>query len=182
MILDIGSGPHPKIDADIRMDINDFPGVNCKHDLLIIPYPFNNDTFDKIYMGDILEHIFIFDLDKVLDQVYRILKKDGILEITVPDARWIFERVINGDWKTQANVQWLNQYETDWENAMSYLFGGFHNKNEYKMRGMGHVNAFDEERLISLLKKHGFVNCNRVEDYRNPIPARNSILKIVCEK
>ena len=65
---------------------------------------------------------------------------------------------------------------------MSYWFGGFHNKDEYKMAGMGHVNGFDFDSLKKLLEKNNFVNVQRVPDFRNPEPARNAVLKVVCQK
>jgi predicted hydrolase (HD superfamily) len=65
---------------------------------------------------------------------------------------------------------------------MSYWFGGFHNKDEYKMAGMGHVNGFDFDSLKELLEKNGFKDVRRVPDERNPEPARNSILKVICTK
>lgn len=181
-IIDIGSGPHPRIDADVRMDIHNWPGVNCIHNLMETPYPFHNNTFEKAYMGDVLEHISIFDVDNVLSEVNRILKPGGILEVTVPDARWIFERIIRDDWNHHANVEWLNPTMDPWKNAMSYLFGGFHNKDEYKLEGMGHVNAFDQKSLKDTLEKNGFIDCNRHPDMRNPEPARMAVLKMVCKK
>ena len=47
---------------------------------------------------------------------------------------------------------------------------------------MGHVNAFDEKSLTELLEKNGFTNCKRVPDDRNPEPARDAVLKIICNK
>lgn len=182
MIIDIGSGPWPKSDADIKMDLHLWEGVNCQHDLLITPYPFSDETFDKAYMGDVLEHIYIFDVDRVLQEINRILKKGAVFEVTVPDFRWIAERIVMGDWKQQANVAWLNPTEDPWRNAMSYMFGGFHNIKEYKMSGMGHVNGFDFKDLEKILQKNGFSNIERKPDERNPTPARNSILRIVCNK
>lgn len=182
MIIDIGSGPHPKPDSDVRMDMYDWPSVNCKHDLLKVPYPFESGTFDKAYMGDVIEHIYIFNVNEVLTEVNRIIKVGGILEVCVPDVRWICERIVKGDWWENANVEWLNPTADPWKNAMSYLFGGFHNAKEYNMQGMGHVNGFDENSLSQLLMNNGFGNCQRVPDYRNPLPARNSVLKIICEK
>lgn len=182
MIIDIGSGPWPKHDADVRMDLHPWPGVNCQHNLLVTPYPFGDATFDKAYMGDVIEHIYIFDIDRVLTEVNRILKPNAIFEVVVPDVRWIAERIVKNDWSQQANVEWLNQSGDSWQNAMAYLFGGFHNKDEYKMEGMGHVNGFDFESLKKLLNKNGFVNVERVPDFRNPEPARNAVLKVVCVK
>jgi predicted SAM-dependent methyltransferase len=182
MIIDIGSGPHPKHDANVRMDLHPWPGVNVLHNLLETPYPFENNLFDKAYMGDVIEHIYIFDIDRVMKEVNRILKPGAILEVTVPDFRWIFERIVYGDWKEKANVDWLNKNEDPWKNALGYLFGGFHEINEYKMEGMGHVNAFDEKSMFELLEKNNFINCQRVPDFRNPEPARDAVLKVICNK
>ena len=182
MIIDIGSGPHPKLDADIRMDLHNWPGVNCLHDLTKTPYPFKSGQFKKAYMGDVIEHIYIFDIDRVLSEVNRIMEINGTLEVTVPDCRWIFERIVKNDWNEKANVSWLNPTNSPWKNAMSYLFGGFQNFNEYKIAGMGHVTGFDEYELKELLEKNGFTNCERVPDYRNPEPARDSVIRMICKK
>ena len=182
MIIDIGSGPHPKPDADVRMDMHQWGNVNCLHNLIKIPYPLESETFDKAYMGDVIEHIYIFKIDKVLQEVNRILKPNGILEVAVPDVRWICERMVKGDWNTMANVPWLNPTDDPWSNAMSYLFGGFHHPTEYTMEGMGHVNGFDEESLTKLLVKNGFTDCKRVPDMRNPEPARGAVLKLIAVK
>jgi hypothetical protein len=32
------------------------------------------------------------------------------------------------------------------------------------------------------LEKNGFKNIERVPDYRNPEPARGSVLKVICSK
>ena len=182
MIIDIGSGPWPKPDAQVRMDLHPWQGVNCVHNLMDTPYPFPDETFTKAYMGDVVEHINIFDVDRVLTEVHRILKPGATFEVVVPDFRWIAERIVKGDWNEQANVPWLNPTDDPWKNAMSYWFGGFHNKDEYKMEGMGHVNGFDFDSLKKLLEKNGFIGVTRVPDERNPLPARNSILKVICSK
>jgi hypothetical protein len=167
MVIDIGSGLWPRADADICMDLHPWPKVNCQHNLLVTPYPFDNENFE---------------VDKVLTEINRILKVGAIFEVIVPDFRWIAERIIKNDWFTQANVDWLNPTTDSWSNAMSYWFGGFHNKNEYNLKGMGHVNGFDFNSLKILLEKNGFINIQRIPDIRNPEPARNAILRIVCTK
>lgn len=183
MIIDIGSGPHPKPDADVRMDIHDWAYVNCKHDMLKTPYPFKSNTFTKAYMGDVVEHIMIFDVDRVLDEVYRIMAPGGILEVTVPDVRWICERIVKNDWvENCGNIGWLNQAATPWKRAMSYLYGGFQNINEYQLAGMGHVNGFDETSLGALLASHHFLGIHREPDTRNPFPGNEAVLRMICQK
>lgn len=182
MILDVGSGPHPRLDADIHMDIHPCYHVEVIHDMSKPPYPFIDAAFDKIYLGDVIEHISVFDVNNVLNEIHRILKPQAILEITTPDFRWICERIVNGDWKEKTQAAWLNKGSTDWDNAMSYIFGGFHNIGEYQMKGMGHINGFDHNSLVALLEKNSFTNCQRIPDNRNLTPAKDSILKITCNR
>lgn len=46
--------------------------------------PFEDDSIDKIEMIDVLEHIF--DLKNVMNECWRVLKKDHILYVEVPYA------------------------------------------------------------------------------------------------
>jgi hypothetical protein len=43
---------------------------------------------------------------------------------------------------------------------------------------MGHINGFHEESLTKLLYECGFTRVYRVEDDRNPAPARWAVLKV----
>jgi SAM-dependent methyltransferase len=44
--------------------------------------PYEDETFDGVVMNDVLEHLF--NDVAALDEVYRIMKKDGVLVVTVP--------------------------------------------------------------------------------------------------
>lgn len=182
MILDIGSGPHPKPDSTDRMDMHQWAGVTKVHDLRHVPYPYKKDSADKIYLGDVIEHLTKFDAPKVLAEIHRILKPGGVFEISCPDVLWIMVRIVNGDWNEMANVDWLRQNEDPWDNAMDYLFGGWRHPEEHKIPGMGHINGFDETSLTKLLKDAGFKNIHREEDTRNPRPANGAVLKMVATK
>ena len=182
MILDIGSGPHPKADATDRMDMHQWAGVTKVHDLRHIPYPYGDNSADKIYLGDVIEHMTKFDAPKVLKEIHRILKPGGQFEITCPDALWIMTQIVNNTWDENANVSWLRQNEDPWDNAMDYLFGGWRHPEEHKIPGMGHINGFCEASLTKLLIEAGFVKVYRVDDERNPIPARDAILMMVATK
>jgi predicted SAM-dependent methyltransferase len=152
MILDLGSGPWPKPDADIHIDFNDFPHVEVKHDLLSIPYPFPSEHADKIYLHDVIEHISVFDIQGVLGECYRILKPGGSLDITCPDVMWIVHRLVQGDWNDKAKGEWLHKFSDNFSNAMSYLFGGFYDPIECKQKGMGHIAGYSPALLFSTLK------------------------------
>jgi predicted SAM-dependent methyltransferase len=182
MILDIGSGPHPKADATDRMDMHQWAGVTKVHDLRHFPYPYEDNSADKIYLGDVIEHMTKFDAPKVLKEIHRILKPGGVFEITCPDVLWIMTEIVYGRWNESANVDWLRQHEDPWDNAMDYLFGGWRHPEEYKIPGMGHVNGFCEASLTKLLVEAGFTNIKRVPDERNPYPACQAVLKMVATK
>jgi SAM-dependent methyltransferase len=44
--------------------------------------PFENDYFDTVYLGEIIEHVW--EPQKLLQEVYRVLKKGGVVIIDTP--------------------------------------------------------------------------------------------------
>jgi len=58
-------------------------GVDMVFNLNKYPYPFKNNSIDEIYCCHILEHLN--DFDKTIKEFHRILKKDGMIIIIVPD-------------------------------------------------------------------------------------------------
>lgn len=182
VIIDIGSGPHPKRDATVRMDIHRWSGDEVLHDLNSLPYPFLENSADKIYLGDVIEHIVYLNAVPLLKEIHRILKPGAMLEITCPDVLWVMERIVKGDWNEQANVDWLRRHEDPWDNAMDYLFGGWRHPEEHKIMGMGHINGFNEASLSKMLLEAEFSKVMRVPDERNPEPARGAVLKLLAWK
>lgn len=81
-ILHAGCG-QTKIPGSIGMDIFEIPGfVDIVHDLNKFPYPFDNDFFNEIHLYHVLEHL---DTPiKVVEELHRILKVNGILYLRVP--------------------------------------------------------------------------------------------------
>lgn len=84
--LNIGSGRR-KLDKDyIRLDRANLPEVDIVHDLEIIPYPFDDETFDEILAEDVLEHIN--NIEGCIAELYRIMKVGAMLNITGPCGRY----------------------------------------------------------------------------------------------
>jgi len=70
--LDIRQG------EDIRADV--------VWDLNKVPLPFKDGEFDYIYCAHVLEHLPVIHVVKrLLQELYRILKPDGTLEVIVPN-------------------------------------------------------------------------------------------------
>ena len=66
----------------VNLDFVKRSGVNVVHNLEEFPYPFENDTFDEIFMDNVLEHLE--DTIKVVEELYRICKPNAIIKIIVP--------------------------------------------------------------------------------------------------
>jgi len=90
--LDIGSGnsPYEKylyVDKYISVDKKDTQAVSYKKNKFQIEadaknLPFESNYADTVLLNQVLEHID--DYEKVLNEIYRVLKKDGIFVISVP--------------------------------------------------------------------------------------------------
>ncbi len=54
--------------------------------------PFDDNFFDAIFAGELMEHLF--DPDHFLDEVYRVLKPEGIFVLTTPNLASIYNRFL----------------------------------------------------------------------------------------
>lgn len=82
IILNLGCGK-TRLPNSIGVDVSrhsDF--VDVVHDFNIIPYPFQSSTVDEIHMYHVLEHLH--NPLKIMEELYRLLKDDGILYLRVP--------------------------------------------------------------------------------------------------
>lgn len=73
---------YKKLKGFVNVDFNKECNPDIAHDLNKFPYPFKDNEFDYILMHHVLEHLD--DTVKVLDELHRILKKGGVVEIHVP--------------------------------------------------------------------------------------------------
>lgn len=115
--------------------------------------PFEDNYFDTILCGEVIEHLF--DPDHLLDETYRVLKDDGLCILTTLNLGW-----------------WLNRF--------ALLFGfqpfGFepsfkHEIGKLKKENLGiianHIKAFTLKGLKELLQLHNF-SVSKIKGYRNP--------------
>ncbi len=78
-MIDVGCGIAPHPDATMTVD---YEGAIVNHDLSIFPWPFKDNEFDHVRSRHFMEHVD--DYIKTFDEMYRICKPDGILEVIVP--------------------------------------------------------------------------------------------------
>jgi len=81
MKLNLGCGEKTK-KGYVNLDIRKLPNVDVIHDLNKFPYPFDDDSFDEIYMSHVLEHLE--DPKRVMSELWRISKDKGKIKIICP--------------------------------------------------------------------------------------------------
>ena len=88
-ILDLGCG-NKKREGEIGLDFNDRTAADVVHNLNSFPYPFEDSYFDEVYIDNCLEHLA--EPIRVMEEVYRILKKNARIKVIVPYFRslWAF--------------------------------------------------------------------------------------------
>ena len=82
-ILDLGCGDN-KVEGAVGLDNIALSEVDIVHDLLHFPYPIKANSFDTIHLRHVIEHFNIDKINNIMNECYRILKKDGQLFINVP--------------------------------------------------------------------------------------------------
>ncbi len=77
MLLDID----PKGEPDICLDAKELGTLDA-------------DQFDAVYCSHNLEHYFAHDVKRVLSGFHHVLKRDGFVEIRVPDMGLLFQEIV----------------------------------------------------------------------------------------
>lgn len=98
--------------------------------------PFRRNSFDKIIMSEVLEHLP--DDSKGLQEVKRVLKKGGILVLSVPNSNYSFL------WDP---INW----------TLERLFGTHINSGYWAGIWNQHERLYSENKLRNLLKESGLV-------------------------
>jgi predicted SAM-dependent methyltransferase len=168
--LHLGCG-NVHIDGFINIDANYLPAVdivdNARH-----LRKFEENSVDLIYASNVLEHLGRWEFMPALERWYAILKKGGILRVSVPDFEALCEYYLE---------------TKDLRTMYCALYGGQDNP------GNCHYLCWDFETLKNDLRTAGFVNVRRydrnktehahVRDWSlNYMPYRNKKNKILPDK
>ncbi len=104
-------------------------GMNVTKCNLWDKFPFSDEYFDIIVATEVIEHIF--DTENFINEIRRILKKDGLLVITTPNVASLGRRIM--------------------------LLLGINPILEYKLsEGAGHIRYFTFKDLKFFLIENGF--------------------------
>ncbi len=84
MKLDLGCGARCR-DGFTGVDCLKLDGVEVVHDLNALPYPFDDDSVDEIWLDQVIEHLQ--SPIRVVEELWRICRHDAIVHIGVPYFR-----------------------------------------------------------------------------------------------
>lgn len=126
-------------------------GIKCVKYNLEEGIPFEDDYFDVVFAGEIIEHMM--DTDYFIRECYRVLRKEGSLVLTTPNLASFLNRCL-------------------------LLIGKYPYKVAYCNIGAGHIRYYTYSVLESQLQKHNFKVVKAVGDFVSiPFISRSRFLK-----
>ncbi len=109
--------------------------------------PFRDEEFDGILCSELIEHLF--DPDRLLTEIFRVLASDGVLFLTTPNlASWINRICLLLGFQPHYS-------EVSLRHNVGKLYGGIAAKTSDTAIG-GHLRLFVPRSLDSLLRIYGF--------------------------
>ena len=145
--LEIGAGNKKGENGWITLDLT------AKCDLywdLTNGIPFPDESVSKIYSSHVFEHFTFKEGQKLLDECLRVLVKDGIFSICVPNAKIYIKAYLNSACLCENRFfgykpAYNNTSRIDYVNYTAYMDGH-------------HKYMFDEQNLIVILENKSFRN------------------------
>lgn len=104
-VLHVGCGPKSKKDLpktfqgddwqEIRLDIDPSAKPDIVSDIMEMK-PVANDSVDAVFSSHNVEHVYAFQVQKVLSEFFRVIKPGGFAYITCPDLQAVAFHIAQG--------------------------------------------------------------------------------------
>lgn len=120
-------------------------GVDAHVQDIALGLPFDDETFDCVFAGEVIEHLV--DTDHFLAEIRRVLRPNGCAVLTTPNL-------------------------ASFENRLRLLFGRYPIWVDYRLGGMGHVRAYTPRELKKHLATHGMTVEKHLGNWIPFIPQR----------
>jgi len=144
----------------IHVDLADFPHINYHSDIGDLPF-IEDDSVDYIYCSHTLEYKDRVEAAQTLREWHRVLKKGGLLRVTVPDfeaiAALYCTHVLKGETLPLEN-----------RGILGPLYGRMLVNTSSGKKFIYHKTAYDFDSLRRMLKLVGFHKIRRY-DWRKTI-------------
>jgi predicted SAM-dependent methyltransferase len=148
--LEIGAGERPDPDYEVHTDVLPLPGIQlvCRLDRL----PFANATISALRANHVLEHQSWQLVEPTLREWARVLRPGAMVDIGVPDGRYIAAQWLEGAYETVEANHWLLG-----GHAERAAHRGTDERGVPRWIWNAHHTLFDAGWLAELLTASGFV-------------------------
>ncbi len=118
-------------------------------------FPYKNNSFDIIYAGEIIEHLY--NPDNFLEKCYKILKKDGKIIITTPNLTNWYNRILF--------LFGIQPIFIETSTKSKFVGAGILKKLKQDDKPIGHLRIFNYQALKDILELNKFriIEINGVE-------------------
>jgi predicted SAM-dependent methyltransferase len=154
LLVNLGAGSQGKA-GWVNVDAWKGANVNCVYDCRK-SLPFPDESVRGIFCEHFMEHIdYTEELPFFLSECHRVLKKDGVLRVVVPDAGRYLHAYSRGGWEGLSRIRSLGPDRMDpflsckYSTPMELVNVVFRQGHEHKF-------AFDFETLRFVLQRYGF--------------------------
>src|SRR5208282_2634462 len=161
LLVNVGPGGQAK-PGWVNVDAWKGPLIDCLYDCRK-SLPFPDASVRAIFCEHFFEHIdYTEEAPYFLSECHRVLKKDGVLRLILPDAEKYLRAYCKGGWEEFDRIRPLNPEHTD-----SYYLCKYNTRMELVnlifRQGHDHKFAYDFETLSFLLYRYGFSEVVRQE-------------------
>ena len=119
------------------------------------PLPFADESFDIIYASHVIEHVWWYQVDSALAEVYRCLRKGGVFEVWTVDFANVVYGYVNKKCADRYRRNNPNEDYMKWVNGKLFAY-------EPPIY-LAHHSCYDEPYLKKLLRKVGFNELFKLE-------------------
>lgn len=146
IVVDLGCGTRPRRKGIINVDIREMENVDKVMDLRKLK--FATESIDMIISSDVIEHFGRWEIDSLLKEWFRVLKKGGKAMISTVDLGRTIEKM----------------HEVPEKKWMDAIYGG----QKYSMDF--HKMGFTKKNIVEYFKRAGFqtTGMKRFTLHRNP--------------
>lgn len=132
--------------SDFKQIFQNIASTKALYGDVIKGLPLKSNSVDLLYASHVLEHIPFRSFQKSLKECRRILNKEGIFRLCVPDFKYYINNYLN----SKSNTKSIDF-------CLDTLLGMEYYPNIFtRMRGDKHQIMFDEETLYNQLELAGF--------------------------
>lgn len=124
-----------------------------------LPWP--TGSVAAIYAGEVWEHLEYADAERLTQECYRVLKKDGVLRLCVPDGVEFWLRYLTMVSEEQAKIRSLRDVRRLRQHVGLYFDDICTRPPRLKSFGHFHKWQYDEVQLIDLFERCGFREVER---------------------